>query len=152
MRTKTLGYVPCWKTGQRAYHRTVKPEDVESNVAASSGNEALAVAKPLLTQPTPVGYCRALILADRLVTETAEFAPLPVVWLLRYADVLDAVFVRVPTSSIPNPANTDVWWYTAAFVPQEFAVTPASGHRLDLRAVRVFRWRRSSATARTRMM
>jgi hypothetical protein len=61
MRTKTLGYVPCWKTGQRAYHRTIKREDVESNVVvgnviASSGDEALAVAKPLLAQPTPVGY------------------------------------------------------------------------------------------------
>lgn len=137
MSTKTLGSVSCWKTGQRAYYRTVKTKDVESiavlgNVVASSGDQALAVADPLLAQPTPVGYCRALLLADRLVTETAEFEPLPGVRLLRHANVLDAVFVRVPTSSIPNPAAGDAWWYTAGFVPQPFAVTAASGHRLDL--------------------
>jgi hypothetical protein len=36
MSTKTLGYVPCWKTGQRAYYRTVKPDDVESIVVEAT--------------------------------------------------------------------------------------------------------------------
>ena len=127
MSTKTLGYVSCWKTGQRAYYRTVKTKDVESiavlgNVVASSGDKARSIAKRLFAQPPPVGHCRALLLADRLVTETAEFEPLTV------SGFYDTQTSWMPCSSVPNIIHCEPGGRRCVVVDRSFCAAGVRGH------------------------